>query len=169
MTPAQKTPFLILFNASMILRSVSKSKSLGKKLSENYKNRKIRIFRKETFSEFKKLIKKIDKNNLEQKHIHDSIKCISKNSHTSFGQAQKGLNVLLKYYCHLIYHNKRKRIVKELDCPLDSFILKELHQSIFLNHMNEEMYMAIQKSIPTASRIVFDYRWDKKKIIEAKI
>lgn len=169
MTLTQKLPFLILFNASMILRSVSRRKSDKRVLSENYKNRKISLFRKETFKQFYKLAKKIDNSNLKRVHIHNSIRSISKKTHTSFGQAQKGLNVLLKYYCHLFYYDSR--VMKELDCPLDKFILDSLDKSIFLNHITEKYYLEIQNNVSTGrnSRIAYDYKWDKKKIHEAKI
>ena len=68
------------------------------------------------------LMNSIDSNTITNSSIRKEILSLSKtNGHTSFGQAQKVVNVCLKQYCFL---TKKYNLLKELDCPLDSTTIK---------------------------------------------
>jgi len=79
-------------------------------------------FKKELYKGISRLLKKLDNHSLTNQHIRNEIKRISKSSHVTIGQAQKAINVYLKYYC--ILTSKSQKVIKELDCPLDSSIMK---------------------------------------------
>lgn len=78
-------------------------------------------FKRKLFDTIIKLIVKADNLKLENKHIRNAIKNLSEETDVSIGQAQKVINVYLKYYC--ILTDKPSYIIKELDCPLDSKIM----------------------------------------------
>lgn len=113
----------------------------------------------------------MDKGNLGEEYILNSIRRLSNEFMIKFGQAQKAINVLLKYHFYLTrsddIHTK-----KVLNCPIDSLILKSLHMSgVRLTNIDEETYQRIQKEIQNRSpiRIDFDTRWDEQHLKKAGI
>jgi len=63
-----------------------------------------------------------------------------------YGQAQKGINVILKY-CFFICHPD-DHVGLELDCPIDSKILGYIgYRNLKLIRINEKKYIEIQKII----------------------
>jgi len=68
-----------------------------------------------------KLMKKVDSGSLTNRDIRKGILELRKKARCSVGLAQKGINVVLKYYCFARKANAR--LLKALDCPIDSRII----------------------------------------------
>ncbi|MCD6531190.1 hypothetical protein J7K99_01945, partial [bacterium] len=66
----------------------------------------------------------MEKSELTENNIIAAIESLSNEFGISFGQAQKPINVILKYHFYLT--NGNDDIKKELHCPIDSVILKKL-------------------------------------------
>ena len=156
LTIQQKSIYLVLLNATMILRSIGKSLKNKEKLKQ---------FKILTFKQIEFLAKKIDDGNLKEQHILTSIREIVDSCNISFGQAQKAINVLLKYHFYLNKH-KDDNLKNVLDCPLDSKILKKLQIKKSLTKINEEDYIEIQKIISQQgqSKLDYDLFWDRQNL-----
>jgi hypothetical protein len=156
LTTYQKSIYLIILNATMILRSVGK----------NINKDKIKDFKVSLFKEIEILTNKMDKNTLTEKDIINSINELCKKFGISFGQAQKPINVILKYHFYLTKSNETS-MKKVLHCPIDSLILKKLgKRGISLTKIDEAKYLEIQKEIGNRSntRIEFDTLWDEQHL-----
>lgn len=154
----QKSVYIGLFNSTMIGRSV------GKTLKKS--NRKFRDFKLAVLKESEKLISKMKGNNLSEKDIIVSLDKLAEDFKISYGQAQKGINVILKYHYQL-YKNLKKYNGRALHCPLDSNILAELEiKDLPLSKINKETYLSIQDKIANLSdiRVDFDERYEKKYV-----
>jgi len=151
MTIYQKSVYLIVFNATMILR----------KLGLNEEDRK--KFKKQVFAKLENLTQKIDNETLTEYDIRNAIRELSEEFNISFGQAQKPINVILKYHFFLTRDNNSP-VKKKLDCPLDSIILKKLNRSGYrLKSIDEQVYIELQNEIYSKTnrcRIDFDIEWD---------
>ncbi len=112
------------------------------------------------------LINKIDNNSIKNKDIRDVIKELAENVSISIGASQKVINVYLKVYC--IIGNKPDSIIKELDCPIDSFVIKENKlKKISLRQLNLEDYEKMQNNLERkyGIRVLADVKsWDDKKV-----
>jgi len=93
-----------------------KETQLGRSLRSN----KL-AFNKQLLNSIMELANKADDLTLRNEDIRARIRQISKDNEVSIGQAQKVINVYLKYYC--ILRQKPEEVLKELDCPLDSQIM----------------------------------------------
>lgn len=80
-------------------------------------------FKKKLFDAALELADKADNGTLRNEDIRKKIMAISSTTGVSIGQAQKVINVFLKYYC--ILTQKPDAIIEELDCPLDSQIMSK--------------------------------------------
>lgn len=78
-------------------------------------------FKKKLFEATLELADKADNGILRNEDIQKKITALSNTTNVSIGQAQKVINVFLKYYC--ILTQKPDAIISELDCPLDSQIM----------------------------------------------
>jgi len=160
LTIYQKSVYRIIINATMILRSIGKT---YKKDPEKLKDFKYKLFKK-----IEILINLMDKEKLKNKKIRQEIKDLASECNVSVGQSQKCINVILKYHFLLNYNNPK--VKKELDCPLDSLILKELGvKKIFLNKMNFEKYTDYQNAIESKLKqnqykLDFDDFWDNQNL-----
>lgn len=155
LTTYQKSIYLMVFDTTMILRSVGKT----------LKNKELlKKFKIETFRKIIGLIKKMDEGELHEKDILNSMETICKEFGVSFGQSQKAINVILKY--HLFLTGKSNEIKKILHCPLDSVILNKLGMKISLAKMDRKTYIEMQNRIeefsPTKMKIDFDKEWDEQ-------
>ncbi len=160
LTTHQKSVYLIIFNATMISRSVGKSL----KGNKSVKDFKIRVFEK-----LNRLTDLMNTDRLTEDNILDSIKELSDEFQISFGQAQKPINVILKYHFYLTSKDDIKKI---LHCPIDSVILKILNKKgISLTRIGKEKYLEIQQEIQNRcpSRIEFDTQWDEQHLREEGI
>jgi hypothetical protein len=99
-----------------------KEAQLGRSLREDNPEMK-----KQVFSACLELANKADNGTLKNEDIRNKIVEVSKNAKCSIGQAQKIINVYLKYYC--ILTKKPIEIIRELDCPLDSQIMSKYQTS----------------------------------------
>lgn len=152
----QKSLYSVLFNSTMIGRSVGK---ILKKDNKSFKDFKLTVLR-----ESEKLIDKMEKNSLSEKDIIDSLDKLVKCFKISYGQAQKGINVILKYHYQL-YKNLKNYNGGVLHCPLDSNILTELKiKNLPLSKVDKNMYLLIQNKIEKLSpiRVNFDEVYEKK-------
>jgi len=162
LTVHQKSVYLIIFNATMISRSVGKSL----KGNKNVKDFKIGVFK-----EIDKITDLMDRGKLTEDNILNSIQKLSNKFQISFGQAQKPINVILKYHYYLTksHDNQMKRI---LHCPIDSVILKALGiRGLSLTNINKKKYLEIQKEIQKRCffKIEFDTQWDEKHLLNKGI
>lgn len=101
---------------TQIPRSIQSSKSDGKKID-------IKKFNKELLHSIKELRKLVDSEQIKNHHIRNEIEQLSKKTNVSIGQAQKVINVYLKFYCLII--GGTLETIKELDCPLDSTTMEK--------------------------------------------
>ncbi|HBI81853.1 MAG TPA: hypothetical protein DDY04_07945 [Bacteroidales bacterium] len=157
LTIHQKSVYLIIFNATMILRSVGKNIKADKSVKD---------FKVKVFKELENLTNKMDTGKLTEENIIYSIESLSNKFGISFGQAQKPINVILKYHFYLTKNND-DHIKKTLHCPIDSIILKELGNSgISLTKITKDKYLGIQKEIENRcdTRIEFDTQWDEQHL-----
>jgi len=190
----KKTFAYLFIKSSQILRSVKKEDRWKDK---NYAE-KLKL---EVLDEVLKLFKKIDDGNLRNEDIRSAIlkilekynKYIKENEkRLSFGEIQKMINVPIKYY-FLIRKGLDSHIKEQLDCPLDSIILrkklkkeiekgenkklyKRLESELKKRNLNfsnlklididKELYETIQEIISKLrdSKIEFDLEWDYYKL-----
>ncbi len=156
-----KSLWLTIINATMIGRS------LGTTLPPNRRHNRIKLYKKLTIEEMGKLSAKMDQHTLRRRDIHRALDKIKDAiPGISFGQAQKGLNVLLKV--HWFLYHKGHPIGSELDCPLDSKVLGSLGgPQIRLARIDKPMYMTKQEEIMSHSqvrgehRVEYDRIWDE--------
>ena len=137
----------------MISRSISKTINKDK----NLRDFKIKLFKK-----IEKLTEKINNITLKEKDIEKVIDELKDEFGISYGQAQKPINVILKYHYYLT-NNQDPNIKKSLHCPIDSLILKELNKTnLCLSRINKRLYYKLQEEIQEKSetRIEFDDHWD---------
>ena len=145
----------------MISRSVGKSIKKGKSVKD---------FKVQVFKQVEKLIDKMDKNKLTEDDIISSIESLVNEFGVSFGQAQKPINVILKYHFYLANNNDNMK--KVLHCPIDSIILKKLgKKGLSLTKIDKEIYLQLQKEIEKRcnTRIEFDTLWDEQHLREEGI
>lgn len=160
LTTFQKSLYLTVLNATMIARS------LGKTFGRNGRERYLKTYKKRTFEELERLCSKMVDGTLRRGDIHQSIQSIQSDLSISFGQAQKALNVLLK--CHYFLYYFGRPIADELDCPLDSVVLRSLGEKISLSKMSKPDYLRVQERISAKSgrRIDYDIQWDEQHLRE---
>lgn len=110
--------FIIAFaKESQIDRSLA---SCNPPLSDDEKEN----FNKRLLKKCNVLLSKVDDSSITNDLIRTSIgELQSENPKISFGQAQKVINVVLKQYCFIRHVDPK--ILKELDCPLDSTTMKK--------------------------------------------
>jgi hypothetical protein len=160
LTTYQRSLYLTVLNATMIARS------LGKTFRRNERERNLKGYKRRTFEELEHLCSKMVDGTLRRGNIHQSIQSIQSDLSISFGQAQKALNVLLK--CHYFLYYFGKPIADELDCPLDSVVLRSLGEKISLSTMDKPDYLRVQRRISAkaARRIDYDIQWDERHLRE---
>jgi len=120
-------------------------------------------FNRELFNLLQILRKKVDNNTIRNNTIRNSIKRLSKKTGASIGQSQKVINVYLKVYCFI--KNKPNKIIKELDCPLDSTTMKGEKTMRGLGNFKEYEYF--QKTFENRNngiRILEDMKYDRKRL-----
>ena len=162
LTIEQKSAYLVILNATMILRS------LGKTFKSNKK--KLKNFKIKLFSELENLIQKMENNSLKENDIIHAIESLSRKCNISFGQSQKALNVLLKFHYYIYKQYLAKRIKQILHCPLDSVILNELGKNISLTSIDKKEYQNLQQEIFMKTKpnpkLDFDKIWDTQHLKE---
>ena len=160
LTIYQKSVYLIIFNATMISRSV------GKSLKSNNSGKSLKDFKVSIFQELDVLTRKMDASQLTENDILSSIRNLAEKFNVSFGQAQKAINVILKYHFYLT-NNEDNKIKNILHCPIDSVVLKNLlGGSSPLTNIDEGLYIKIQNSIKLRgeTRIDYDIVWDNQHL-----
>ena len=153
--------WLTIINATMIGRA------LGRAFPPSRRRNRIRLYKKLTIEEMARLSAKMDDRTLRRRDIHRSLdKVWNAIPGISFGQAQKGLNVLLKV--HWFLYHAGHAIGAELDCPLDSKVLRSLGgRPTSLARIDRSYYMAKQEEIMSHSqlrgehRVEYDRIWDE--------
>jgi hypothetical protein len=144
------------------------SRSVGKSLKAN---KDVKDFKIRTFEGLNILTDSMDKGQLTEEHILDSMDRLCKEFGISFGQAQKAINVILKYHFYLT-RSSNTNMRKVLHCPIGSVILKALNKrGVSLTKINREKYLELQREIQERSpiRIDFDTQWDEQHLREEGI
>ncbi len=163
LTLQQKSAYLLIFNATMIARSIGGKIASGKNLGDF----KVRIF-----EEIEILTDKMDHGVLTEHEIIDSIDRITNEFGLIFGQAQKAINVILKFHFYLT--NRNEQMKRVLHCPIDSIILESVRKNGLhtiksgtrLTEVDKETYLAIQGALKrnTGCAIEFDTQWDEQHL-----
>ena len=100
----------------ILVATIYKETQVGRSIS---KNKKVpEHFKENLLVSIRKLRELVDTNKIKNADIRSEIKRVNRITGASIGQSQKVINVYLKFYC-LILH-KPLKVIKELDCPLDS-------------------------------------------------
>ena len=164
----QKSVYLIIFNATMISRSLGKTfKKDMPWLTKHEREELIKRFKQDVFREIEKLTVRMDSHLLTEEDILKSIVTLKDGFNISFGQAQKPINVLLKYHYYL-NHPENDDIKAILHCPLDSKVLGRLGVKKFLTKIDDNEYFRLQRRIEDRMvpepKITFDRLWDEKHL-----
>ena len=142
----------ILSNATQVYR-----RTIPKSKKEEYKAVLKRVI--------KNLVEEADNDSLDNQKIRQSIIDLSDRIRISIGASQKVINVYLKFYC--VLGNKSDVIINELDCPIDSFVIKENKlKKVPLSKLNLKDYKEMQDVLGKkyGIRVLADVRaWDEKK------
>jgi hypothetical protein len=91
-------------------------------------------FNKQLFDSIQRLTRKVDDNTLTNGSIREEIKNLSSETNTTIGQAQKVINVYMKYYCII---EEKQALLKELDCPVDSGIVRTIWENLSTEDKDE--------------------------------
>lgn len=150
----------------MILRSIGKTINNKKKLAN---------FKRNLFIVIESLINLMENKRLTDADIIDSISYLKSRFGISFGQTQKGINVVLKYHYRL-NEGKFKSCASILHCPLDSVVMKSLGESKkSLNSVNKKKYVDLQLKILEMNKVIGKYKidyddiWDIQNLKRNKI
>jgi hypothetical protein len=151
----------MLLNSSMVMRSVSKNKAQRSGKAQ-------RRFKRAVRRQWMKLCGLMDAGHVSAKNIRDSIKRLVDQHGVTYGQAQKAMNVVLKYHYYLTHRgNDDPEIKGQLDCPIDSGVFKELGEPVVrLSRLKDRnQYVELQERIAQRSggkpRVCFDDQWDR--------
>lgn len=166
LTIHQKSVYLTIYNATMIARSIGKT--FKRKFKKEEAEKKLKEFKIEVFKKLDNLTDLMNTNKLTEKHILTSIRKLKEKFNISFGQAQKPINVILKYHFYLA-KGQDNSMKKVLHCPIDSQKLPELNRSgVPLTKICEEIYKEIQKKIEVkdeySAKIDLDNKYDEKSL-----
>jgi hypothetical protein len=85
--------------------------------------------KRKLFGSIMDLVRKADVGTLKNDDIRKEIKQLADKAKISVGQAQKVINIYLKYYCVLKWGN-HVATLRELDCPIDSGIADEIWERL---------------------------------------
>ena len=111
-----------------------------------------------------KLTRKVDDGSIANRDIRNAIIEL-KEFCGSIGASQKAINVYLKFYS--VISNKDDSVLKQLDCPIDSFVIKKNKlKKLSLSNLNLEDYEEMQNKLEQKydMRILADIEaWDVKK------
>lgn len=160
LTIYQKSVYLLILNATMILRSI------GKTLKQNTNGRTLREFKICLFNKLENLVSLIETNQFNENILQNSITDLANQFSISIGQSQKAINVILKYHYHSAQINNDE-IKRHLHCPIDSKILEVLKiRNLKLNAIDLEKYIGLQNRISELSqfRVDFDDHWDRQHL-----
>ena len=104
------------YKETQVGRSISSSNKQGKKINPKY-------FKRKLLHSIIKLRKLVDNKTIKNLDIRNEIKNLSDKTGASIGQSQKVINVYFKFYC--LFLNSPLKIIRELDCPLDSTTMEK--------------------------------------------
>lgn len=150
----------------MVLRSIGRTLDIDDK---DKRRERLKTFKQECFKEIKILINKMEKKELTEDDILASISKITDPPDISFGQAQKPINVILKYHYYLFHDSdENNKIKKELFCPIDSRVLNKLggYSGLALSRTKKDKFLEIQNKISEQgdTKIDYDLDWDKEHL-----
>lgn len=157
MTLQQKSVYVIILNATMILRSI------GRTLKRNHRGTTA-DYKRSLFRKLERLTACMDNKSLTEAQIVRAIRSLAAEFDISIGQSQKAINVILKYHFYLSA-KQNKKMRKVLHCPVDRITLRGLKwKKISLNNLEIKEYRNIQRKIADIckNRIDFDDGWDEQ-------
>ena len=103
-----------------------KESQLGRSTKSNDETAKL-AFKKRLFDTILSLVEKVENGTLTNIDVRSGICRLAEEADVTTGQAQKVINVYLKYYCVL---RDKQSLIKELDCPIDSRIVKHVWKQL---------------------------------------
>jgi len=103
-----------------------KESQLGRSAKSNDDMAKL-VFKKRLFDTILSLVEKVETGALTNIDVRSGIRRLAEEADVTAGQAQKVINVYLKYYCVL---RDKQSLIKELDCPIDSGIVKHVWKQL---------------------------------------
>jgi hypothetical protein len=103
-----------------------KESLLGRSTKSNDDTAKL-AFKKRLFDTILSLVEKVENGTLANIDVRAGICRLAEEADVTTGQAQKVVNVYLKYYCVL---RDKQSLIKELDCPIDSRIVKHVWKQL---------------------------------------
>jgi hypothetical protein len=123
-----------------------KESQLGRSVRENDAASKVN-FKRELFNSILELVRKVDRGTLTNSDIREKIRKLANGTGVAVGQAQKVVNVYMKYYCLL---KEKKNLWEELDCPIDSGIAKAVWENLSPEDKEglKKQYRLPQEGIP---------------------
>lgn len=121
----QKNDFLRVVKQTMVAIFYGGSQ-IGRSIKGIPPNNRIQ-FKKALLASIMDLTNEADKGTLKNKTIRKEIAKLSKMPRISVGQAQKVVNVYLKFYCIL---KEQDKLIVELDCPIDSGIAEKVWEGM---------------------------------------
>lgn len=139
-------------------------RSISSSIRKDRKKINTRNFKNDLRQSINKLRNLVDKGTIKNIDIRNEIKKLSEYTGVSIGQSQKVINVYLKVYCLIL--NKPIKILKELDCPLDSITMGGKDKIKNVNTI--EQYEEYQKEFEEnyGIRILKDVDYDEERLRE---
>ena len=155
---------MINVEKDVLIPELAKASQVGRSLCFDLENKK--KFNKILMESIQRLRKLVDRKKITNNKIRREILNISGKTGASIGQAQKTVNVYLKVYCMI--REESDDIMRELDCPLDSTIMKG--KPTMRGLKNVEEYIEWQKKFEGGgkARILGDLKYDFKRLKEFK-
>jgi hypothetical protein len=147
---------------NILVASFYKETQVGRSIGLSKKKRL--NFSRELLKSIIKLRKLVDNEKITNTDIRNEIRKLSERARVSIGQSQKVINVYLKFYC--LFLGKPEKILKELDCPLDSTTMGKKQRMKYIRTMSE--YIEWQRGFLTEEnfniRLLKDREYDENRI-----
>ena len=121
-----------------------------------------REFHKQLLDSILELVKKADNGTLTNHDVRGAIKELTEKTKVSVGQAQKVINVYLKYYCIL---KDKTNLLRELDCPIDSAIAKRVRKALSYEQKQDLANRLGQKDEPLGLTLLSEIFSQKTRLV----
>jgi hypothetical protein len=146
----------------ILVASFYKETQVGRSIGDS--KRKRLHFSRELLMSIGRLRRLVDNGKITNTDIRNEIRKLSEKARVSVGQSQKVINVYLKFYC--LFLDKPEKMLKELDCPLDSTTMGKKQRMRYIRTMDE--YIEWQEGFLTKDnfniRLLNDRKYDGNRI-----
>jgi hypothetical protein len=143
------------YKETQVNRSIYSSKRDGNDIDVDKYKRLLR-------DSIRRLRKLVDNSKIKNSEIRNQIKKLSEETGVSLGQSQKVINVYLKFYCLL--KDCPIKIIKELDCPLDSTTMEKKQKMKNVLDMGDYLYWQNKFEKEFGIRLLRDNKYDLNRI-----